>query len=88
KYGPASVIEVELYTTSEDALKNVKEVFPELEVSDGGFSLTVFTQSPDTDVPTLIEKLYESKTSVKTVKVRRPSLEDVFMKLTGKRLRE
>ncbi|RLG77450.1 MAG: ABC transporter ATP-binding protein [Thermoprotei archaeon] len=88
KYGPASVIEVELYTTSEDALKNVKEVFPELKVSDGGFSLTVFTQSPDTDVPTLIEKLYESKTSVKTVKVRRPSLEDVFMKLTGKRLRE
>ncbi|MCE4624248.1 MAG: ABC transporter ATP-binding protein [Desulfurococcales archaeon] len=44
------------------------------------------TRSPETVLPRLIEKLIEGGSRIESVEVRKPGLEEVYLRLTGERL--
>jgi len=85
RYGPKAVVSVEL--DREPAAKLVSEiesVFGSCTIDSN--TLRVLVEDPDEAVPKLINKLYESNYRVVSLKVVKPTLEDVFFKLTGRRI--
>ncbi len=48
----------------------------------------VHAQNPDEIVPNIVTTLYKHGISLSSLRVVRPTLEDVFLKLTGRRLEE
>ena len=50
--------------------------------------LKVFTEDADAIIPTLVQKLTDSGLRIERLEVSKPTLEDVFIKLTGRSLRE
>lgn len=50
--------------------------------------LRIHSNDPDMDMPKYILKLSESGVKISSVKIDNPTLEDVFLKLTGRGLRE
>jgi len=86
-YGPPSVIEIELYRTVDkieeelrDALGNSIIVKEKL--------IRAHSRAPDMDVPRVVSCIYKAGGEIKSLKVTKPTLEDVFLKLTGRRLEE
>ena len=87
KYGPPSVIEIELASPLKDIPNDLKEEM-RIEIDEDRRQLRAFVDDPHLSVPRLVDKLYEVGMHVKTLRVREPSLEDVFLNLTGRRLGE
>lgn len=88
KYGPKSVVEVELWKPLKDANKILEDVAESVTPSEDGLRLTVHVSDPDSAVPELVTKLHLAGAAVRSLRVRKPTLEDVFLKLTGRRLKE
>lgn len=88
KYGPKSVVEVELWKPLKDANKTLEDVAESVTPSEDGLRLTVHVSDPDSAVPELVTKLHLAGAAVRSLRVRKPTLEDVFLKLTGRRLKE
>ena len=85
KYGPPSVVVVQLTSKpSEELLNAIREVSSEYYVEDN--VLKIHVNNPDKAVPKLINTIYETGSRIELLKITRPTLEDVFLKLTGRRL--
>ncbi len=84
RYGPPSIVEVWFHRTPSREL--VEEALRELEhvwVENG---LRVSVERPERTVPRLVEQLYSLGADIGSVRITKPTLEDVFLKLTGRRL--
>ncbi len=87
------VIEVKLSETSpatEQVVKALKEqsFVRNVVVSPDKFSLNVFVDRGETATPKLAGFLSEAKLITNSISMLRPSLDDVFLKYTGRRIRE
>jgi lipooligosaccharide transport system ATP-binding protein len=80
KYVGAEVLEVEY---DEDTVQILKKELPDAEVEVYSDQIRVFSSQPPGTFEKVIKKL-----SNKTTTIRNANLEDVFLKLTGRRLRE
>lgn len=84
--GPSAVIEVEVTKT----VANLEQTF--LKYSDEGKVLVkdkilrVYTKRPDSILPLIIDQTIKSGVKILNVHVSEPTLEDVFLKLTGRKL--
>ncbi len=87
EYGPPSVIEIELYKSPSELGENIRKVVGSNVMIDECL-LRVHSKSPDEDVPKIISQIYNLGGDVKSLRVTKPTLEDVFLRLTGRRLRE
>ncbi len=87
RLGDLSVIELKVVARSEsllDALKQYSEEEPMVEDD----VIRLYTRDPDPILPRVVESVLDSGSRVLSVNITEPTLEDVFIKLTGRRLRE
>ncbi len=84
RYAPRSVIEASIHGDLRKAVEVLEEekfeVFTHREV------VKVYSDNPKEDVPKIALALHKNGVYVKTLNVVEPTLEDVFIKLTGERL--
>lgn len=83
-----SVIEV-LCTTTKDAFLKYAEKIPGVSAAtpvEGGYHL--LSRDPNKVLPKVVTVATSHELSLESVKISSPTLEDVFLKLTGKSLRE
>jgi len=83
-----SVIELSCSSSEEEFLEKAQRTLKASKIVsvEGGYR--VLTKEPDSVLPTLVALGIKHKVGITSVKVSSPTLEDVFIKLTGKRLRE
>jgi ABC-2 type transport system ATP-binding protein len=83
-----AVDQIELETSqSQAAAAVIKEHFGlEVTVTDRGVEISV--QEADREVPRLLSLLSGSQIPVESLRIHRPTLEDVFIHLTGRKIRE
>jgi len=86
KYGPKSVIEIQLHEKIGEALKILNR-FSNTVYSQENI-IKIHTNDPDRIVPQIVASLYDHGIKLYSLRVLKPSLEDVFLKLTGRRLTE
>ncbi len=86
KYGPQSVIEIEYYMLTPGLLEELRSRYSGLVYRDN--IIRVHSEDPDRDLPALASLSYEYKAAIKAMRVTKPTLEDVFLALTGRRLEE
>ncbi len=84
RYGPPSVVEIMFrrvpsQSSVEDALRGLEHTWSEGK-------LRVSVERPEKVVPRLVEQLYSLGADIGSVRIVKPTLEDVFLKLTGRRL--
>lgn len=79
-------------TTSEKEAKSAAEIAQNLpqarELSPDGRRLGVTVRDGEAVLPEFIRRLHDSGIDIATATVRRPTLDDVFLGLTGRSLRE
>jgi ABC-2 type transport system ATP-binding protein len=84
RYAPRSIIEANVHEDVQKAVEVLKtekfEVFTHKEI------VKVYSDNPKEDVPKITLALHKNGVYVKTLNVVEPTLEDVFIKLTGERL--
>jgi lipooligosaccharide transport system ATP-binding protein len=68
---------------NEEFIENIKQYFPDARIEIVGEKIQVFNLKPREDVSKLLEKA-----SLKGVSIRDSNLEDVFLKLAGRNLRD
>jgi len=85
-YGPPSVIEVVVSgKPSEKLIRDLGKVAESFYIDEN--ILRVHVDDPDKAVPMLTELIYSAGLKIEVLRVVRPTLEDVFFKLTGRGLR-
>ncbi|MCD6488431.1 MAG: ABC transporter ATP-binding protein [Desulfurococcales archaeon] len=84
KYAPSSVIIVEFYKQPRD-LEGVLQKTGLKYIVDGD-KVRIHSSDPDRDVPGIVALIHEEGGTIKTLHVAKPTLEDVFLKLTGRRI--
>ena len=87
KYGPGSVIVLEFYKVPSEKIIDMLKSFSETIYKENNV-IKVYAQNPDEIVPNIVTTLYKHGISLSSLRVVRPTLEDVFLKLTGRRLEE
>ncbi len=87
KYGPKSVVELELYTPPSNSVLEALKKYSDTTYLENN-TIRVHTQDPDSIIPKLVDALYSQNQSLKALRIVKPTLEDVFLKLTGRRLGE
>ena len=66
-------------------------LFPDAEkylLSDDAKRLTVYSSRPARTLPEVVRWIEQQNLELDDIALKRPTLEDVFIELTGKRLRE
>ena len=86
--GLRAVINLELMEPAGGALKLVEPYAYEGAVYVDGNSLRVYVEDPDTVAPKLVSRLLNNGYKLLAMRISPPTLEDVFLKLTGRRLVE
>ena len=88
RYGPSAVVVIKLAEKpmNIDIGKVIEGLGDRYYLDED--TLKVYVEDPDVMLPKLVERLYERGIRVDLVKVDRPTLEDVFHRLTGKRLEQ
>ncbi len=85
--GEGDVLEIIIPSGSvSSALQAVRTIFPEAAAE--GQSLVIRSHAVIDQLPSIMEKLYRAEVRPSDVHLRANSLEDVFIALTGRRLRE
>jgi ABC-2 type transport system ATP-binding protein len=85
RYAPRTVVELHLYGDAQKAVGVLKaRGFNAYAYGDA--VARVYSASPREEVPQVISALYEGGVHVKSLNVAEPTLEDVFIRLTGERL--
>ena len=85
--GEGDVLEIELHNdTTEQAVKALTPIVP--EVSTTNHTLVIRARGVVELIPGILEALHGVNASPGEIRLRANSLEDVFLSLTGKRLRE
>jgi len=88
KSGLKSVINIELLEPKSEAIELVKPYALEKGAILDKNVLKVYVDDPDTSAPKVISRLLSHGYKLLSMKISPPTLEDVFLKLTGRRLRE
>ncbi|NLT55561.1 MAG: ABC transporter ATP-binding protein [Actinomycetales bacterium] len=81
------VVELRFFGGGEDAAVAALSTVPDLAVQAGPGLVSVRTDRPSTVLPGLLAALDERGAPADEVRLRSPSLEDVFLELTGRSLR-
>lgn len=85
KYGPPAVIVVELaMIPPKDFVEDLRREYGLVYIDEN--YLRIHVSDPDTRVPRFVDTLYRNGLKMKSLKITKPSLEDVFIKLTGRRI--
>ncbi len=87
RYAPRSVIELHVYGDPQRVAEALRVGGFEAYAY-GDSAVRVYSSSPREEVPRLIPTLYESGVHVRSLSIVEPTLEDVFIRLTGERLGE
>jgi len=87
KIGDLSIVELKVSKWSEGLVEALKPYSEEGPVAEED-SIRLYTKNPDPILPKIIESVLASGSRVSSVSIVEPTLEDVFIKLTGRRLRE
>ncbi len=85
RYGPPAVITVECSRLNDEVIGRVKSTV-EGEVVAEDSKLRIHSRAPEEEVPRIVRCIYEAGSHVLALRVEKPTLEDVFLKLTGRRL--
>lgn len=88
KYGPKAVVSVELVKVTQDIIEFIKPYALEGRVVVEGNVLRVHVEDPDEVSPKIVSELVKRGYKLNMLKIDRPTLEDVFLRLTGRRLVE
>jgi len=84
--GQENVIDFSRNGLREREIDDLKEIYPELKTNDDNISIYVADLA--SALPALINWAEETGFKLDDLKIRRPNLEDVFIELTGKGLRD
>ncbi len=87
RIGDLSVIELRVSKWSEGLLEALKQYSEEKPLAEDNV-IRLYTRNPDPILPRVMESVIGSGSRVSSVSIVEPTLEDVFIKLTGRRLRE
>lgn len=85
KYGPSSVIELVFTEKPSNELINELSRYGNIVLDD--VKTRIFLSNPDRNVPEIVNIVYRYGFMLKSLNIVKPSLEDVFLNLTGKRLK-
>jgi len=88
KYGPKAVIHIELTELKPEVIERIRQNASEERVIVEENSLRVHVNDPDEAIPKIVSELIRYKCKLNSLRVIRPTLEDVFLRLTGRRLIE
>jgi len=88
EYGPRAVVNIELVKLKPEAIESIKRYASEGRVMVEENLLRVHVEDPDEVTPMIISELIKHGCRLNALRVSRPTLEDVFLKLTGRRLIE
>ena len=89
QYGPPAVLAFLLATEISDPLIDIAREFSEEgKVLVCGEELRIYVRNPEAILPTATQRLIEAGARIREVRVAEPTLEDVFVRLTGRRLEE
>jgi len=86
-YAPRSVIELRVYGNPQAAVEALRVGGFEVYAC-GDDAVRVYSTSPREEVPKLVSALYAGSLRVRSLSIVEPTLEDVFVRLTGERLGE
>ncbi|MBF8437272.1 ABC transporter ATP-binding protein [Halanaerobiaceae bacterium Z-7014] len=84
--GQENVIDFARNGLEDNQLAELKEHYPEIKINPEDIS--VYVQDISTALPALINWAEKAEFKLDNLKIRRPNLEDVFIELTGKGLRD
>ncbi|HIC99678.1 MAG TPA: DUF4162 domain-containing protein, partial [Pyrodictiaceae archaeon] len=87
KYGPKSVIVLELHEKPHQKIIHILKSFSETIYVENN-TVKIHAQNPDEIVPNIVTTLYSHGVSLSSLRVLKPTLEDVFLRLTGRRLKD
>jgi len=83
-FGPKGVIELEVTNLTEEIERYLRERY---SYSIKGNVVRVQSEDPEGEVPELVSSIYRAGSKVKSLRISKPSLEDVFVRLVrGERL--
>jgi ABC-2 type transport system ATP-binding protein len=66
--------------------KNAKKIFPKSKIFDGKIILSV--KNAERQIAKILDKVRENRIEIKEVNIHKPSLNEVFLHLTGREIRE
>ncbi len=84
--GQENVIDFARNGLEDNQLAELKELYPEIKINLE--EISVYVQDLSTALPALINWSEKTEFKLDNLKIRRPNLEDVFIELTGKGLRD
>jgi len=88
KYGGPSVIELEAKRITEEEAKTLSEFSEKGQYLLREGTLRLYVKKPRAALPKIAEKAISIGLDVVSIRVVEPTLEDVFLRLTGRRLEE
>ncbi len=88
KYGGPSVIELEAKRITEEEAKTLSEFSEKRQYLLREGTLRLYVKKPRAALPKIAEKAISIGLDVVSIRVVEPTLEDVFLRLTGRRLEE
>ncbi len=71
-----------------DEVEKVRSILSEYDVDMKGGKVIIRVKSAEEEVVKILEKLIKNGVKIKSIQIRKPSLDDVFIELTGKSLRD
>jgi len=86
RYGPRAVISIRLLGYRDEVLELLKPLASENRVSHEDGEVRVHVDDPDEVAPRIVSSLLERGYKLESLRIARPTLEDVFLRLTGRRL--
>lgn len=84
--GQENVIDFSRNGLEDSEINKLKDIYPELKFNDDNIS--VYVKDLSSALPSLINWAEDTGLKLDDLKIRRPNLEDVFIELTGKGLRD
>jgi ABC-2 type transport system ATP-binding protein len=73
-------------TLKPDDMEKAKTVFDNYQILDG--EMVLFVKNAEKDMRKIFEKAEKNKITILEIKMRKPTLDDVFLKLTGREIRD
>jgi len=84
--GELSVIEVEVEEPGEELVRALSPLSENGKVLTGENTVRIYARDPDAILPKAVGTALSVKAKVMAIRITEPTLEDVFLKLTGRRL--
>jgi len=88
KYGPRAVILLKILSHHAEALDALRGIVSEGEILKEDGEIKIHVDDPDEAMPRIVSRLLQEGIKLEMLRVIRPTLEDVFLRLTGRRLSE